>query len=219
MLSEADLQLLFRRYLSAPHLCHGISGRNFQGGRYALRDSYGRVDIVITPCMIFNRRYVDEYFKRIAVFDDLRSYHCGNGEDIVMNYVVRRLTGEKNVAHRIPFTNFAKVSDIACHAISARPRHVSVRTEIARRCESELLGSALRIATDDYGLRELSRLFPPVWPLYFRSPDEVLQDENFCVSPNVDPRRWERALSYLSRKPVSLPLPSAQFSAAHESIA
>jgi len=208
ILAEPDLQLLFRRYLAAPHLCHGTSGRNFQQGRYVLGDSYGRVDIVITPCMIFNKRYVDEYFKRIAAFDDLRNYHCGNGEDIVMNYVVRSLTGEKNLAHRIPFANFAKASENARHAISARPRHLSVRTEIARRCEDRLLGSGSRIAIDSYGIEDLPRLFPPTWPRYFRSPEEVLQSENFLVSDNVASSGWERALSYLSRRPIRLPLPS-----------
>lgn len=219
ILAEEDLRLLFRRYLGAPHLCHGVAGRNFQGGRYVLGDSYGRVDIVITPCMIFNERYVDEYFKRIALFDDLRSYHCGNGEDIVMNYVVRSLTGQRNLAHRIPFTNFAKASGIANHAISARPRHLSVRTEIARRCEDRLLGGGSRIAVDTYGIEDLSRLFPPVWPLYFRSPEDLLRSENFSISANVDLGAWARALSYLTRRPVRLPWPSTRLSAAHQSFA
>jgi hypothetical protein len=202
ILTEAALRLLFRRYLRQPHLCHGIAGRHLQD-HYNVMDAFGHVDVVLTTCLIISRRYVRDYFERVASFDDLRNYGCGNGEDIVMNYVVRSITGEKNKAHRIPYLNASKDPTVSRYSIGRRPGHLSVRNEIARRCIELLLGERADLRIDDFGLDELSRMFPASWSRYYEEAQAILKSENFVFSENVSRDRFACALSLLCRRRVS----------------
>jgi hypothetical protein len=202
MLSEAALSLLFRKYLRQPHLCHGIAGRNLHD-HYNVMDAFGRVDVVLTTCLIINRRYVRDYFERVALFDNLRNYGCGNGEDIVMNYVVRSITGEKNKAYPIPYLNAGKDSAVSRHSVSRRPGHLSVRNEIARRCIELLMGERAGLRINDFGLDELSRLFPASWSRYYEEAQAILKGQNFTLSENVSRERFACALSLLCRRGVS----------------
>lgn len=202
VLSETALTLLFRHYLRNPHLCHGICGRNLKD-LYETTDAFGRVDVVLTTCLVINRRYLRSYFERVAAFDDLRNYGCGNGEDIVMNYVVRSITGERNKAYHIPYTNASNDSDISKHSISRRPGHLSVRNAIARRSVEHLTGARANLRIDDFGLDELSRLFPASWSRYHEEPEAILKRGSFFLSENVSREKFTSALSLLCRRSVS----------------
>jgi Glycosyl transferase family 64 domain len=201
VLSEPAVTLLVRQLLRRPHLCHGIRGRDLTD-HYNYKDVYGRVDVVLTTCLAIDRRYVPRYFDRIALFDDLREYGCGNGEDIAMNYIVRSLTREKNRAYHVPFVNANTDHAVSEVAISRRRGHLAVRNEIARRCVERLMGERASLRIDDFGLDELSSIYPPVWSRYFREPDEILRSGNFVLSETVAREKFARALSLLCRRHV-----------------
>jgi hypothetical protein len=203
ILTEKSLKLLFHKYLRNPELCHGICGRNL-ADRYIPVDSFGPVDVALTTCLIINRRYIGAYFQHVQMFDDLRNYGCGNGEDILMNWVVRGVTGKKNMAHRIPFADSNKDSAVSLHSIGRRPGHLSVRNEIARRCVQQLTKDKVNLRVENFGLDELSRMFPAVWPRYHREPETVISNENFVLTRNVSIEKFSRALSLLCRRDVSI---------------
>ncbi|HWF37504.1 MAG TPA: hypothetical protein VG322_03230 [Candidatus Acidoferrales bacterium] len=199
LISEASLKLLFRRYLRNPDLIHGIRGRDCTNG-YNRTDSLGRVDVVLTTCLMIHRKYINEYFRHVPAFDDLRDYGCGNGEDIVMSYVVRKATGEKGRAHGVPFADFDK--HLAEHSVSRRPGHMAVRNEITRRCIERLIGEKASFKIEDYGLDELARVFPASWIRYIHNTDTVLEPGNFALSENISAEKFADALSLLCRRRI-----------------
>jgi hypothetical protein len=138
------------------------------------------------------------------MFDDLRGYGCGNGEDIVMNYVIRAITGERNMAYPISYKDLSDDVEISRHSISRRQGHISVRNEIVRRCMDQLTHEPLVLKAQGYGLMELARIFPPVWTRYHLAPEEILQRENFSFSENVCVMKLAQALSLLCRRPVAV---------------
>jgi hypothetical protein len=202
LLTETALRLIFRHYLRRPHLCHGICGRNLKDS-YNVKDAFGRVDMVLTTCLLIHRRYIPSYFDRVALFDDLRHYGCGNGEDIVMNYVVRSITGQKSRAYRIPYTNASNAPGVSSHSISRRPGHLSVRNQIARRCVEQLTREKANLRIDDYGLDELKRMFPASWARYYEEPEAIIKSENFVLSKSVSREKFAGALSLLCRRGIS----------------
>lgn len=200
LLSPRALGFLFGKYLDRPKGIHGIRGRQCQDG-YKTKDRLGEVDVVLTACLIVNRRYVEQYFHQIAFFDDLRGYGCGNGEDIVMNYVVQAAGGEKGMAYGIPFRDFDKL--LVEHAVSRRAGHLAVRNEIVRRCIALFSGHKARFKFTDFGLDELGRLYPPVWTSYFTKTEMITQPDSFAISKDVCRQRFADSLSFLCRRKVS----------------
>jgi hypothetical protein len=149
LLPEICLEFLFHKYLEDPMIIHGLSGRNNKQGTYFMKTVYGEVDIVLTICMIINKKYIAEYFKVIPLFDQLRIYGCGNGEDIIMNYLVRKITQRKNRAYNLPRQNFNILAHVYEHAIHNRPLHQEVRNELVRLCEELFLNNTPRTANPE----------------------------------------------------------------------
>lgn len=202
LLTERQLTFLFAKYLRRPELSHGTCGRNVSDG-YNSRSAFGDVDIVLTTCLILHKRYIRDYFERVALFDDLRSYGCGNGEDIIINYVIRSITGKKNRAHFISYVDANQDLQVSMHSISRRPRHLAVRNELVRRCMERLTGETSRLRVNDYGLNKLNSLYPATWCRYHEAPESLIHQNNFTLSANVDRERFAEALSLLCRCDVS----------------
>ncbi|MCH6257179.1 hypothetical protein MLD52_11525 [Puniceicoccaceae bacterium K14] len=198
---EKSLEVLFAEYCKRPELSHGFIGRNISN-EYSLKDAYGDVDIVLTRCLIMKKQYITDYFRFLPEFDHIRSYDCGNGEDIIMNYVIRHSTGCMNMAHYIPYSDFSTEPEIIEESVSARPLHVPVRNEICRHAMEILSEEEPRLRIMDYGLHQLSVLFPAPWVGYYKDPSSILKAEYFQVSESVKEDKFLAALSFLCRAKV-----------------
>lgn len=134
MLPSLSLRMLFVRYLGSPDIIHACAqGRNVSRG-YNQKNVYGDVDIVLTRCQIMNKKYIPEFFKAVNQFDYIRKYCCGNGEDIIMNYVVRSVSKKRNRAYNFPRAELIDESGKK-FAIYKRPFHNEVRNEITKKCK------------------------------------------------------------------------------------
>jgi len=125
-ITEESVNFLFETYLKDPDRIHSIHGRNLQNGVYNVEDCYGEVDIVLTRAQIINKKYINTFFNRSHLFSSLRKYSCGNGEDIIMNYLVRSITGKKNLAHYVIYQDNDD-QNILKSAISTRKFHHETR--------------------------------------------------------------------------------------------
>jgi hypothetical protein len=136
-LPEESVEYLFQKYLQDPDRIHATHGRNLENGKYKVKDCYGEVDIVLTRAQIINKKYANMYFNKSYLFSSLRKYSCGNGEDIVMNYIVRSITGKKNLAYNI-FLEDSDEQSVPKSAISGRKYHNETRQEITNKCNALL---------------------------------------------------------------------------------
>lgn len=202
LLSRPALLLLFKRYLRRPDLSHSLRGRGL-GRHYEREEAYGPVDVALTNCLILNAAYIRPYFDCVAGFDDLRDHGCGNGEDIIMNFVVRRATGERNRAHFIGFEDATGDPAVGAHSLWGRPHHTMVRRAIARRCIESLLREPTALNPCLHGMDELRRRYPAAWQRYHREPAAMMSPGNFELSGEVDRRGFERTLRLLCRAPAA----------------
>jgi hypothetical protein len=132
-LTEQSVNFLFEKYLQEPDRIHSIHGRNLKNGLYNVEDCYGEVDIVLTRAQIINKKYINTFFEKSHLFSSIRKYSCGNGEDIIMNYIVRSITGKKNLSHYVLHQDQYE-QNILKTAISGRKYHLETRQEITNKC-------------------------------------------------------------------------------------
>ncbi|MEI7998364.1 MAG: hypothetical protein WCH62_02525 [Candidatus Omnitrophota bacterium] len=202
ILSQLSLALLFKEYLRLPDVIHGLIGRNINKG-YNLRNVVGKVDIVLTRCQILNKRYIRPYFQNVALFDYIRTLTCGNGEDIIMNYVVRGITGRKNVVHRFPFHDYDTSREVSKESIRLRPFHQEQRQEIAKFCTSHFTNEKHSFNPNQELINQIvEKPTDIIWPKYFKSPQIYRSKENFSLSSNVCSKRLNEALDLLCRQGV-----------------
>ena len=125
-----------------PDIIHGIFGRDPNPrrdvcqGRLAGRGGSRDVCMVLTRAMIFRREYCGDFFSDMRThFDPVqesgRPY--GNGEDIMLSYLVRKRTGRLNRIHGVPWKELP-----APHAIYTQRGHKQHRTRLLQACEEWL---------------------------------------------------------------------------------
>jgi hypothetical protein len=196
VLPRSTLAVLFKRYLKASHLAHSCGfGRNIVSGyTMYMPNQYGRVDVVLTRALIMNRKYVPKYFEQVSRYDYVRKFTCGNGEDIIMNCIVRDITGERNLAHDLPFKDYDKCRSFIAVSIHSRPFHLEVRDEVYK----------LAINKDQSQNNELIEQIASIYPVqewysFLENPAEVRNEHYYRTTANVDKDALREAISRLSR--------------------
>jgi len=134
IVSEQVLAFLFQQALKDPAIIHSLHGRNVASG-YNTVNAYGQVDVVLTRAQILNQKYIRPYFEIISMFDYIRRFTCGNGEDIIMNYLVRHLNGRKNRAYMTLYKDWDRLQGVFETSIQQRPFHLAIRNEITNYCK------------------------------------------------------------------------------------
>ena len=211
LLSEKHIRFLFGRYLKQRHLLHGTFGHNLAQYK-SFKVAFGRVDIVTSPCVLLNRRYIPKYFEHIVRFDDLRDQGLCEGEDIIMSYVVRSMTGEKNLAWPVKYSTLEVEKALSGGPIAQKarmdfvggisPRSESVRVAIARRCVELFEDKSSPLKVDDDWINDPGRLSSVPRSRSQTEPDAAHKQENFALSENLSEERFARALSLLCRRPA-----------------
>jgi SAM-dependent methyltransferase len=145
-LLEESIEKLYQSYLQDPDIIHGIYGRPVDetnqyliyGGKARPNLPFGEMDIVLTLCMLINKKYISEYFKNIHKFYNLIKYTQGNGEDIIMSYTVKSLSKRFNKTYDLPRVNredITNYSDTVALSKRAAGFHTALRTEVLRQCK------------------------------------------------------------------------------------
>lgn len=109
----------------------------YQSERQAIRT--GAYNIMLTPAMVYSRRYMDEYWKekyqKFRTFVDMH-HNC---EDILMNYIVAHANTNTTAPHAV-FVRPKKRLDISkrvsAHGISRYQGHMKTREECVAFFES-----------------------------------------------------------------------------------
>lgn len=139
-LPAESLHRLHENWKRDPDILHGIFGRAPKlDGSYA-QDIVGDVDVpvVLTRVLLAHRRYFAEFFLHAPRFEGVQSQNrpIGNGEDIILSYVVRYSSGRLNRVHAIPVHELP-----APYAMHSRnwTAHIAHRTRLLRACEGWLV--------------------------------------------------------------------------------
>ncbi len=199
IMPKISLLFLFQRYLKQSSIIHGILGRSSFNG-YERAEVYGSVDIVLTRAMILNCKYIKPYFKAVSAFDDIRKYTCGNGEDIIMNYVVKNLTGMKNKAYAVLYKDYDLQSKVSQHAMWRRPLHFQVRREITRCAQFMLVRKEFSFLWDKNLYRELTERFSIAqWFLEFKNKGLSINLQNYTFTDNIQADQLLEALTLMKR--------------------
>lgn len=142
VLPPETISRLFSEWQRDPDIIHGIFGRDpnpdgtYARGRLAGRGRSRDVCMVLTRAMIFRREYCGDFFSDLrSQFDPVqesgRPY--GNGEDILLSYLVRKRTGRLNRIHGVSWKELP-----APHAIYTQRGHKQHRTRVLQACEEWL---------------------------------------------------------------------------------
>jgi hypothetical protein len=204
LVKEKGLRFLFSRYLRNPHLAHGIRGCSLDEN-HTFHETFGRVEVLSSPCMMINKRYVSPYFSCIPLFDDLRDRGHGDGDDVVMNYVVRSISGEKNFAWAVPHwtaDGSPTVSAPLEFLSGVAPPVELLRNAIASRCMEQLTSENGRVRVAAYLLTGLGPQLRADWLAYHETPEVILRREHFTLSENLSVEKFSQALSLLCRRSV-----------------
>ena len=135
---DEHLARLYSSWQSDPDVIHGVFGRHPRvDGSYAenVNCQEAEVAVVLTRLMMFHRRYAAEFFRALPAFAEIQDGYepRGNGEDLVLNYAVRKITGRLNRVHNI------KPKELpAPHAVCGVNGHYQQRTKLMRRGEEWL---------------------------------------------------------------------------------
>jgi len=137
LLPQSTLGALWNHWVKDKEILHGIFGRQPKtDGSYArlVDRTEAEVPIVLTRALIGHRRYFSDFFWVAHFFEHIQndSDPYGNGEDILLNYTVRKVTGRLNRIHALPTTELP--SD---HGIHKRigEMHWRHRTRLMRAAE------------------------------------------------------------------------------------
>lgn len=199
-LSEAAMRDLFACFLSDPEIAHSVKGRSLTDGFwYNQRDVFGPVDIALTNAMIIDRKYVPRYFSIVSAFDDLRAYDCGNGEDIIMNYVISSMTRRKNFCHRLSGVQLLRDGSSASVAISKRPFHEDIRRAVVLRAINVLQQQKTPFFPFFDLPSEIAAAMPPKWTIYHRRPESISLQSDFHIEGGITSNQLARAVGVLSR--------------------
>lgn len=132
-----SLRRLYAAWREAPEILHGVFGRKPKpDGSYAVNLLGDReVPVVLTRVLLMHRRYAAEFFRFLPAFEAIQaaSRPPGNGEDILLSYIVRRASGRLHRIHDL------RVQELpAPHAVCGRAGHYQHRTRLLRACEAWL---------------------------------------------------------------------------------
>lgn len=131
IIGELELKTLYEKWFLEKNVIHGVFGRKLIDFKYTFNDTYGRVPIVLTRCMLISKELIMKANlekERVEPFV-ISAQPKWNGEDIYMSLFVCSLTNKLNFAH-----SEIKTTDLDdSHAISKWDGHQNHRTFIAKK--------------------------------------------------------------------------------------
>ena len=91
---------------------------------------YAEAEISLTRCTMYHRQYAAKYFRIQSQIRDKEHITPNNGEDIILSYIARSISGKMNRVYSFPSSELHDP-----HAISHRAGHRDYRTHLMRRCQ------------------------------------------------------------------------------------
>lgn len=137
LIPEDTIARLYCHWKRDPYVIHGIFGRNRRSdGTYGAAVLGDReAPVILTRIAMLHRMYFSLFWSCVNDFRAIQraAIPKGNGEDIIMSYVVRRHSGRLNKVHRL------KVIELpAPYAICDLETHYLHRTRLMHFCEQWL---------------------------------------------------------------------------------
>lgn len=99
---ETTVNQLHDYWCADPGICHALHGRDVSKG-YRLKLAHGRVEVVLTRCLMASRALCIEALNHVHHFDDLVAEPYGNGEDIILSFTAMKQSGRMNQAYNLPY--------------------------------------------------------------------------------------------------------------------
>lgn len=139
LIPEATIQTLHDAWKKEPNIIHTLDGRiPTDKNEYGHDVMLGHNELVkeapmsMTRCAMYHRKFAAEYFQLWRDLQgDLKHSVDGNGEDLMMSYLISAAAGGKlHKVYRLPRKELP-----APHAIHGKPGHKEFRTELMRRCQ------------------------------------------------------------------------------------
>jgi hypothetical protein len=131
------VESLFTCWQEEPHVAHTLHGRTpTRENTYALDvegqpEQYSEAEISLTRCTMYHKQHAAKYFEVEPQIRDRDHETPNNGEDIILSYVARSVSGKLNRVY-----NFPRSELHAPHSIHGRAGHREYRTHLMRRCQS-----------------------------------------------------------------------------------
>ena len=128
---EETLLKLKAAWLADPMIIHGLIGRRSLNRGYSSKTIHGPSEIVLTRALITTPEYCAMALVHARRFtEELQAEPKGNGEDILLSYVVMSHSKRLNMAHRLPFLELPSPEAIHLRVVNHR-RH---RSRVVRWC-------------------------------------------------------------------------------------
>jgi hypothetical protein len=136
LLPQNTIKKLYSEWKKKPEIMHGLWGcipkKNGTYSKYL--EPPAKVDMIIGRCMVLKSQYCRDFFQIEKSHPAPIDHSVLNGcEDILMSYMIMKITGKKNQCH-----SFEYVGLPYNNAISRRPNHYNQRTEFMQRCQNWL---------------------------------------------------------------------------------
>ena len=137
LLPLQTIDALYAAWRRDPAVIHGVFGRAARpDGTYGKSiTGAATAPIVITRVALIHRRFCAAFWAYLDQFAELQrdSVPYGNGEDIIMSYIVRLHSQRLHQIHDLPVVELPDP-----HAISTLPGHYEHRTRLMQFCETWL---------------------------------------------------------------------------------
>jgi hypothetical protein len=139
LVPEHTIKQLYENWKKEPEILHSLDGRKpTEKNEYAddvmLGHKLNMVEapICLTRCTMYSKEYAALYVQSISkIRKNLEHTIIGNGEDIVLSYVVRNAAkGKLHKIYRLPRQELPSP-----HSIHRVPGHKEFRTLIMRKCQ------------------------------------------------------------------------------------
>jgi hypothetical protein len=127
---------LFRCWEEESDVLHTLHGRTpTRENEYAMdvvagNGEYAEAEISLTRCTMYHRKHAAKYFEVEPQIRDREHATPNNGEDIILSYIARSISGKMNRVYSFPSSELP-----APHAIHGRSGHREYRTHLMRRCQ------------------------------------------------------------------------------------
>ena len=132
---------LFQYWKNEPEVLHTLHGRrpteeneyceNVNGQPLWASPQYAEAEMSLTRCTMYHKQHAVRYFDLQSKVRENRGHSTlHNGEDIILSYIARSVSGKMNRVYDLPNAELA-----APHSIHLRAGHKEFRTDLMRRCQ------------------------------------------------------------------------------------
>jgi len=138
LLPSLTIDRLYEEWRKESEIMHGLWGVVPKSDNtYPMYvQSPAKVDMIIGRCMVIDKKYCRDFFTIEQDFPAPINHGAPHGcEDILMSYMVMKISGKKNQSHSMEHVDLPND-----HAICDRPMHYEHRTEFMQLCQLWLAG-------------------------------------------------------------------------------